>query len=99
MASAVMLSLQTAALSSGRICRAPGAVQRASLAIRPVSVRHVRVRTMATQGSDVKLDKSTPENKWKEILGAEEVGRLHRGSVTERDLEDVSMYSEAVSYA
>jgi hypothetical protein len=98
MASAVMLSLQTAALSSGRICRAPGAVQRASLAIRPVSIRHVRVRTMATQGSGVKLDKSTPENKWKEILGAEEVRHMLLVSLRGPDLDDISMYSEAASY-
>lgn len=34
--------------------------------------RALQIRSMAGQ-SDVKLDKQTPDSKWKEILGADEV--------------------------
>ena len=50
--------------------------------IRPVTVRRaLQSRSMAAQ-SDVKLDKQTPDSKWKEILGAQEVSDALQKSIT-----------------
>ena len=49
--------------------------------IRAVTVRRaLQTRSMAGQ-SDVKLDKQTPDSKWKEILGADEVSGALQKSI------------------
>ncbi|DBA74098.1 TPA: Peptide methionine sulfoxide reductase B2, chloroplastic [Trebouxia sp. C0004] len=61
--------------SIGKVCGAVVPVARFSqrtAAIRATSVkRSLQVRAMSAQ-SDTKLDKNTPDSKWKEILSAEE---------------------------
>ncbi len=62
--------------SIGKVCGAVVPVARLSQrtsAIRATSVkRSLQIRAMSAQ-SDTKLDKNTPDSKWKEILSAEEV--------------------------
>lgn len=50
--------------------------------IRAVTARRaLQIRSMAGQ-SDVKLDKQTPDSKWKEILGADEVSGAPQRRIT-----------------
>ena len=62
--------------SIGKVCGAVLPVARLSqrtTAFRATSVkRSLQIRAMSAQ-SDTKLDKNTPDSKWKEILSAEEV--------------------------
>lgn len=62
--------------SIGKVCGAVVPVARLSqrtTAFRATSVkRSPQIRAMSAQ-SDTKLDKNTPDSKWKEILSAEEV--------------------------
>lgn len=66
--------------SVSRVCALPASVSRVSA--RPGVVhsfttrRPLLIRSMAAQ-SDTKLDKNTPDSKWKELLSAEEVLRVH----------------------
>lgn len=59
-----------------KVCRLPASASRCSARTPAVNSfttrRPLLVRSMAAQ-SDTKLDKNTPDSKWKEILSAEEV--------------------------
>ena len=65
-------ALRTSLRACGTSVSAAALSQRAPV-IRAVSARRaLQITSMAGQ-SDVKLDKQTPDSKWKEILGADEV--------------------------
>ena len=59
-----------------RVCALPaafsGASGRSSAVHKFVTRRPLLIRSMAAQ-SDTKLDKNTPDSKWKELLSADEV--------------------------
>ena len=65
--------------SFGKVCGVSKSLAhfpRSASVVRATSVRRsLNTRAMAAQ-SDVKLDKQTPDSKWKEILSAEEVCKI-----------------------